>query len=69
MLERGVHIARLTRIEANDDNSQHKAPHRRQRLIANGILRAGKGALEPLPPIECNANLHSAVAQDRENRI
>ena len=69
VLERGVPIARLTRIEANDNKSQHKAPQRRQRLIANGILRAGTGALEPLPPIECDADLRSAVAQDREDRI
>ena len=65
VLDRGTPVARLVPPTANDDEGV------RERLIANGILRPGKGSAVTIldkPPLALPVNLSEALAEDRTDR-
>ena len=66
VLDRGTPVARLVPPAANDDEGV------RERLIAKGILRPGKGnaaAILDKPPLALPVNLSEALAEDRTDRL
>ena len=66
VLDRGTPVARLVPPAANDDEGG------RERLIAKGILRPGKGSAAAIldkPPLALPVNLSEALAEDRTDRL
>jgi prevent-host-death family protein len=69
VLDRGVPIARITGIAPAPDRENEAS---RERLIAEGLLRAGRtgssGVLDT-PALELPASLADAIDQDRGDRL
>ena len=66
VLDRGTPVARLVPPVAGDDEGA------RERLIASGVLRAGRGetgAILDEPPLELPVSLSGALAEEREDRL
>ena len=66
VLDRGTPVARLVPPTANDDEGI------RERLIAKGMLRPGKGSAAAIldkPPLALPVNLSEALAEDRTDRL
>ena len=66
VLDRGTPVARLVPPTANDDEGV------RERLIAKGMLRPGKGraaAILDKPPLALPVSLSEALAEDRTDRL
>lgn len=69
VLDRGVPVARLVGLEPVEAgaNSAH-----RQRLIASGIVRPGRGdtrAILDRPPLELPTSLLEALDEERADRL
>ena len=65
VLDRGTPVARLVPTTANDEGG-------RERLIAKGILRPGKGSAAAIlekPPLALPVNLSEALTEDRTDRL
>jgi prevent-host-death family protein len=71
ILERGVPIARLVRVEGAATPSEDEA--RLERLAKSGMLRRGRGDLawlhDEAPIVAAGANVSRALAEDREDRL
>ena len=66
VLDRGAPVARLVPPAAEDDEGV------RERLIAAGVLRAGRGgagAILDEPPLALPASLSDALAEERKDRV
>ena len=66
VLDRGTPVARLVPPTANDGEGV------RERLIAKGILRPGKGNAAVIldkPPLALPVNLSEALTEDRTDRL
>ena len=66
VLDRGTPVARLAPPAAKDDEGV------RERLIARGILRPGKGSAGDIldkPPLTLPVSLSGALAEDRAERL
>ena len=69
ILERGVPVARLTRIENPDAATDEE---RRSRLVRAGVLRPGTGAVpDPgeMPPLAISTSLLEALDEERADRV
>ena len=65
VLDRGTPVARLVPPTASDDGGA------RERLIAKGVLRPGKGSAAAVldqPPLALPVNLSEALAEERADR-
>ncbi len=66
VLHRGAPVARLVPPAPNRDDV-------RRRLIAEGLLKRGKGSMAEflsLPPLDIpGANLSQAITEDRKDRV
>jgi antitoxin (DNA-binding transcriptional repressor) of toxin-antitoxin stability system len=68
VLDRGRPIARLVGMTTDDGMSDEH----RERLIGTGVLRPATSSVRDvleLPPLELDADLGDAVAEDREDRV
>ena len=66
MLDRGKPVARLVPPAAEDNRGV------RERLISQGLLRAGKGAAGAIlnePPVVLPVSVSEALAADRDDRL
>jgi prevent-host-death family protein len=66
VLDRGRPIARLVGMATDDGPSDEH----RERLIATGVLRPATSTVHAflaLPPLELDADLGEAIAEDRED--
>ena len=69
ILDRGRPVARLIQADAGGLSSSSAG---RQRLIADGILRAGSGKSSQIlkaGPLDMQADLGNAVRDEREDRV
>lgn len=69
VLDRGVPVARL--VQPGPAQGAELSAERR-RLIASGVLRAGKGnsgAILKSPPLKLRADISGAVNADRKDRV
>jgi len=70
VLERGVPVARLTRLPPSADPGDDDAA--RERLIRAGVLRAGTGGVAALledAPVNLENSLAEALDRDRDDRL
>lgn len=68
ILDRGVPVARITRLPASGTDGEE----RRQRLVDAGILRPGAGDISAVlqrPPVELAVNLSGALDDERADRL
>lgn len=68
ILDRGVPVARLIGVTRSSDSDDE----RRQRLIAAGVVRPGRGdvgAVLRTEPLEIDTNLRAALDDDRADRL
>jgi prevent-host-death family protein len=68
ILDRGVPVARLTRI----GDATWPDRERRERLVRSGILRAGSGdgsSILETEPIELSTSVREALDDDRAERL
>ena len=64
VLDRGAPVARLVPATASDDEGI------RERLVATGLLRPGKGgAVLESPPLTLSASISEALSEDRTDRL
>ena len=69
VLDRGVPVARITRVDSSGQEGEHQ---RRQRLIEAGIVRPGAGGMSSVlerPPLELAADLAGALGEQRADRL
>lgn len=69
VLDRGVPIARLTRLSPTEQAADRG---RRARLIEAGIIRPGKGdarAILDTPPVEVPTSILEALEEERADRV
>ena len=68
ILDRGLPIARLSRIERDPGRDDD----RRARLVAAGVLRPGEGdasAILSRQPLELSTSILEALAEERADRL
>lgn len=66
VLDRGMPVARLVPPAADDGEGV------RERLIAKGLMRAGRGGSDSLleePPLALPVSLSDALAEERKDRL
>ena len=66
VLDRGAPIARLVPATASDDEGI------RERLVATGLLRPGRGGAASVlesPPLALSASISEALSEDRADRL
>ena len=66
VLDRGTPVARLVPPVAGDDEGA------RERLIAMGVLRAGRGGVSSIleePPLALPVSLSAALDEERKDRL
>ena len=67
VLDRGTPVARMVPPAADDDEGGA-----RERLIASGVLRAGRGGAGSIleePPLALPVSLSDALAEERKDRL
>jgi prevent-host-death family protein len=68
VLDRGKMVARLVPMTADRTDEEHNESHRRQRLIASGILRPGTGVDLSMRPFPESIKLGQALEDERTDR-
>jgi len=69
IVDRGRPVARLVAVI---DPAGEREAEQRNRLVANGILRAGDGGIAKVldePPLELPASLAAALEEERADRL
>jgi prevent-host-death family protein len=69
VLDRGVPVARITRVESSGQEGEQE---RRQRLVEAGIVRPGAGGMASVverPPLELAVDLAAALGEQRADRL
>ena len=69
VLDRGKPVARLVPLATDRVDEKHDESQRRQRLIAAGILRPGKGVDLSMQPLPASIELGQVLEDDRADRL